>query len=789
MRIILFVLAISTLGTRLSAQTVLLEWAKSIGGTYTDEASSIAKDTLGNIYVTGNFYGTVDFDPGPGTTNFTSPGGYDIFVLKLDAAGNLLWARRMGGMGGEEGEAIAVDDAGNAYITGYFQQTADFDPGAGVANLTSVGGVDIFVMKLDPDGNFAWARAMNGAGLTSEVGMGITVDAVGNAYVTGTFTETVDFDPGPGINNLTSVGQQDVFVMKMDTDGNMLWTKQIGGINLDFCQSVALDGMGNLYLTGAFFDTVDFDPGAGVYNMTAIGVEDIFVSKWDTDGNLVWAKQIGGTAGESGNAMALDKSGNIHIAGRYRGTVDFDPGPGTHILTSVGSFADIYVLKLDTYGNLLWVKGMGSTSNNVGNVGRAIDLDDMGNVYVTGLFSVTVDFDADAGIANLTSAGSEDIFILKLDASGIFLWVKRMGNVSGGEQGNSILVDTQNSVYVAGNFWAMADIGPGFGAASLVSNGAKDIFLLKLGQCMPVSIVDTQISCGPYLWIDGNTYSASNYTATHTWPGPASGCDTTTTLHLTINQATPSTITQTACSVYTHNGQTYTQSGTYTQTLTNAEGCDSTITLILGINQPTASTLIQTACGSYVLNGQTYTSTGTFTQNLTNAQGCDSVITLELTMNNVNTSVIQNGIHLQSGASEASYQWVDCTNGQAIAEATAQAYTATANGQYAVVVTQNGCTDTSACLTVDHVGISENNFGGSLKIYPNPTYGKFFVEFADVEPHMEIVLTSATGQMIEKRTFVETHVAELEINQAPGVYLIEISDGKGRKVVMSIQKN
>ena len=114
MKIILFVLAFSMLGTRIGAQTVFLEWAKGgIGGTGSDEARSIAKDTSGNIYVTGNFLGTVDFDPGPGTANFTSLGGYDIFVIKLDAAGNLLWARRMGGIGGEEGDAVAVDEAGN----------------------------------------------------------------------------------------------------------------------------------------------------------------------------------------------------------------------------------------------------------------------------------------------------------------------------------------------------------------------------------------------------------------------------------------------------------------------------------------------------------------------------------------------------------------------------------------------------------------------------------------------------------------------------------------------------
>ncbi|MBI2967709.1 MAG: SBBP repeat-containing protein [Bacteroidetes bacterium] len=183
------------------------QWTKSIGSTGYDFGSSVAIDAGGNAFITGYFSGTADFDPSAGTANLTSVGGYDIFFAKYDSNGNYLWAKSIGSSGNDKGKGIAVDGSGNTYITGYFTGTADFDPSAGTANLTSVGFYDIFFAKYDSNGNYLWAKSIGSS--VTDYGYSIAIDAGGNACITGSFTGTADFDPSAGTANLTPVGIYD----------------------------------------------------------------------------------------------------------------------------------------------------------------------------------------------------------------------------------------------------------------------------------------------------------------------------------------------------------------------------------------------------------------------------------------------------------------------------------------------------------------------------------------------------------------------------------------------------
>jgi hypothetical protein len=352
-------------------------WAGAMGGTGWDGGHSIAVDSTGNVYTTGRFHGTADFDPRPFTYNLTTAGDEDIFVLKLDSSGGFVWAKSMGGTHWEEeGEGIAVDSAGNVYTTGAFQGTADFDPGAGTYNLTSAGDKDIFVSKLDSNGDFVWAKSMGA--LDDQEGTGIAVDSAGNVYTTGWFHGTVDFDPGAGTHNLTStVDEADIFVSKLDSDGSFVWAKSMGGTDGDWGHGIAVDSAGDVYTTGNFRGTVDFDPGAGTYNLTSAGGRDICVSKLDSSGNFVWAKRMGGTSDDRGHGIAVDSVGNVYTTGWFEGTAGFDPGAGTYNLTSAGD-RDIFVSKLDSSGNFVWAKGMGGTSEDRG---WGIAVDSAGNLY------------------------------------------------------------------------------------------------------------------------------------------------------------------------------------------------------------------------------------------------------------------------------------------------------------------------------------------------------------------------------------------------------------------------
>ena len=254
-------------------------WAKSIGGVYHDIANSITLDVSGNLYATGYFEQTVDFDPGSGTSNLISKGSQDIFILKMDSSGNYIWAKGMGSTKGEIAYSIALDYNNNVYSTGYFSDTIDFDPGNGIQNIIATGVRDIYILKLNSDGNFVWAKQVGG--MDGAEARDITTDRYGKIYLTGYFSGTVDFDPGIGICNKTVVigGSSDIFILKLDSNGNFNWVSQTGANSNESGISLTVDLSGYVYTTGYFDGTVDFNPGIGTYNLTTNGNRDVFIQK------------------------------------------------------------------------------------------------------------------------------------------------------------------------------------------------------------------------------------------------------------------------------------------------------------------------------------------------------------------------------------------------------------------------------------------------------------------------------------------------------------------------------
>jgi len=390
-------------------------WVKQFGGDGRDAGLGIRLDALNNIYLTGYYSSTVDFNPGGAPIELVSSGDADIFVVKLDSTGACTWAKSMGSdIGGDEGRGIALDPLGNVYTTGIFFATADFDPGAGTANLTSAGSSEIFVSKLNNDGEYVWAKRLGGNRLDS--GDGIAVDNDGNVYTTGSFQRTADFDPGTGVYNLISgANSYDVFVSKLTTDGDFVWAKQFKGDSPNMGNGIALDQFANVYTTGMFSATADFDPDAtATYNLVSEGGTDIYVAKLDSAGSFIWAKRMGGAdpfGGDRGYGIAVDNLGNAYTTGFFSGTADFDPGTGTYSMTALGS-SDIYVSKLDAAGNFLWAKQLSGAQGT--DWGTAIAVDASSNVYSTGLFNGTVDFDPGTGDFDLIAEGGTDIYMHKM---------------------------------------------------------------------------------------------------------------------------------------------------------------------------------------------------------------------------------------------------------------------------------------------------------------------------------------------------------------------------------------
>jgi hypothetical protein len=457
-------------------------WAKSMGGNLPDGGSSIKLDALGNVYISGYFSGTVDFDPGAAIYNLTSKGGLDFFIQKLDFNGNLIWAKSIGGSMEDVSRSITLDSFNNIYLTGYFEGSVDFDPGTGVFNLNSSGGSkDIFIEKLDVNGNFLWAKTMTGDSLYSDEGTGIEIDQDNNIYVTGYFSGTVDFDPNIGVYNISSNSIKDIFIQKLNQNGNLIWVKSVGGNSEDHALDITIDNLNNVYTTGFFIGAVDFNPGPGVYPLGSKGAWDIFILKLDSSGNFIWAKSMGAINYQAGYHLSTDINSNVFLTGAFEETVDFDSGAGIYNLTSNGG-EDIFVVKLNSNGDFQWANSLGSSMiDNAWSITNDLN----GNVYLAGYFHNTIDFDPGIGVLNLSSSGLYDIFIQKLDNNGNLMWVVKLGS-TGADWPQGIELNSSGELYLTGGFNNTVDFDPGNLVFNLNSLGNSDAFVLKLGSTVGI---------------------------------------------------------------------------------------------------------------------------------------------------------------------------------------------------------------------------------------------------------------------------------------------------------------
>ena len=476
------------------------EGAFQLGGTGWDYGTS-AVDAEGNLYVTGDFSGTADFDPGTGVFNLSAVGGPDIFLAKYNPLGQLIWAKRIGGTATESGEDIAIDNLGNVYITGYFLGTVDFDPGSTVLDLSSNGLKDIFIAKFNPNGNLVWAKSFGGS--SNDVGQSISLGGLGNVFATGYFEGIADFNPGPATLNLMSEGGRDIFICKLTDGGSFVWAKSMGGTGNDESNAIESDLTGNTYITGGFESTADFNPSSSVYNLASQGSKDIFIAKYNTLGNLVWAQGIGGSYSDEGNALGIDVSGNVYATGNFGGLADFDPdSTGTYTLNAQSPQAP-FINKLNGNGQFVWAKHM---SGPIGGAGRAISLDSVGNIYATGYFSGTMDFDPNLGTYIFSSNGSSDVYVSALNENGDFMWANSFGGIYN-DNAHSISVDDNGSIVVTGEFYETVDFDPDTTQLLLTSAGGTDIFVLQFSQQLVANFIasETEVSIGDTIQFTDHT--------------------------------------------------------------------------------------------------------------------------------------------------------------------------------------------------------------------------------------------------------------------------------------------
>jgi hypothetical protein len=638
-------------------------WAKSAGSIYGDNVSKSCTDVNGNVYIVGNYTSiTITF----GTTTLTNGnilGNYtgDVYIVKYAPNGTVLWAKSAPGSGDDYFTSISTDASGNVYVTGSYNFTSlTF----GTTTLTNSGEDDILIVKYDPNGNVLWATSA--VGNEDDRGQGIANDASGNVYITGWFkSSSLSFGAITLANADTTGNSWDIFIAKYDSNGALLWAKSEGGLSADFANDISTDSTGNVYVTGTYYGlTCTF----GITTLTNPqgNQPDLFIVKYASDGSVLWATSGVGINWDWADCITNDASGNVYVTGSFTSpTIAF----GSTTLTNSGStYADMYIVKYNPNGTVIWAN---SAEGTLHDFGASVSTDSYGCIYVTGSFeSPTITF----GSTTLTNSGSlnGDIYIVKYAPDGTVLWAT---SVAAGSSA-SVSTDISGNVYLAGGF-----LGPtiSFGTITLV--GEWDIFLAKLSTCSYNSVIN-QTACGSYTSPSGN----------HIW-------DT---------------------------------SGTYVDTLITTSGCDS-------------------------------------------------ITTINLTVNLLpNNTVTQSNDTLTINQSAASYQWLNCDNNfAAIPNDTNQTFVATANGNYAVLISQNGCVDTSACYSVIITSIENTLLEETVELYPNPANSSITISGAMNET---ITIQNTLGQMIyfkQNCNVLET----IDVSGfASGIYIVKVSEQRFKMI-------
>jgi len=453
------ILLLQSLTSPLFAQSYV--FATHAGGPGNDYGTRVAVDKEDNIYVFGEFFGDATFD----SITLHGAGTWNVFVAKYDPHGHVVWARMAGAANGAQSDilanGLAVDAAGNLFITGWFMSAARF----GDSTYQCKGSTDIYLAKLNNTGHLLWMRQAGGVGQGTygqDVAAGLALDAEGSCYIVGSYNTDAKF----GDISLSSPNINEVFVAKYDSTGQALWATSGGAYSSSHLgMGIAVDGSGNSFITGSFFNKLSL----GADTLDAIDAEKkMFAAKLDPKGVFVWAKKVG-TGGYYGTSehIAVDNKGNIFLAGYFRSSIqiggnDFSYDFGYHYAT--------LITKYDTAGTVKWVRRTEGANHQA--TSKQLAVDDQDNVYITGALSNATSF----GSITTPTANSQSVaFISKLDSSGTFEFVKTIA-AQGMAGGRGIAIMHSGDCVAVGSFDTAATLD----SLHLKSAGKSDIYLVRL---------------------------------------------------------------------------------------------------------------------------------------------------------------------------------------------------------------------------------------------------------------------------------------------------------------------
>jgi hypothetical protein len=642
---------------------------------------------------------------------------------------------------------IAIDTAGNQYICGYFTGTVDIDPGPGVYNLTMPAGQtqpDAFLLKLDANGNFVWAKSFGGTVDAERVARGLQLDHLGNVYVFGYYGNNIRFTAGGTLwsTSASGSGNSSPFLVKFNPSGNLLWGYGWSGItNSDgFIYDIQIDQTLNIYAAGLYQGTIDFDPivgSANVISKTSVGLYDMFLLKISQTGEIKKVKTNGSVGHDGFSGIALSENNTLFIGGTFSNTLDVDWGAGVSNITSVDAI-DLFVIKLDTALNFKWVKPFG---------GQGIEyMRDLkrrnGTLAILGSFFQNIDLDPSPNTSSThTSNGDRDCFVQRLDTNGNYILSKSFGGI-GLDEGTSIFLDDLN-MSIAGRFNNTVDFDPSpTGTYIISSNGGNDGYILDLDS-------------------NGNFISAAGF-------GSSAGLGVWESMTVKVNDIVAG---------FFYNTIDINPSSLVTQNVSSA-GQDDMLYMKLDACLNAIVQYTANVCGSqFVLpSGGVVTQSGYYLDVVLSTQGCDSTNGITVNLFPLpNTNVTQTGATFTAQPG-LMYQWLNCQTNQPIAGATNQSYTATTNGQYAVIVSNATCTDTSVCYSITNIGLHEAHLP-AVSMYPNPTSG--MLNISSPQPWQKAEVTDLLGRTVLTHAYrlagQPEPKEELDLSKLPtGIYLVKV---------------
>lgn len=475
-KLLFAILLIFSFSNGYSQQQPIPDWVKDIGGVGESKVAGVAVDKFDNIYIAGNFRSniTVDLSNISTPVNLSATGDYDVFIAKYTPDGKLIWAKSIGGQGLDQVNNLTVDNESNVIFGGQFNSfTMDADPGSGTFNLNNAGGNDAFIVKLDLDGNFKWAKSIGG--FSTEYGHVVSTDLSGNVIFVGSYSSSINL----GSFNLTAKGSLDGFMIKYDKNGNILWGYGFGSSSDDEIRHVITNTNNEIIIMGYFGNSIDLNP-KGPSNIINGTIPNYFVAKYTETGQLIWANKVDG-ASATVSSLASGPSNDIYLTGVYTGTVNLR-SPVTSIpLTSSGG-KNLFVGKYSATGTALWAR------NIVGNAGNTpysyyitADVDD--NAYIGGYFDGTLTFGDATLNKTLTFNGGRDTFFGKYNSAGDYIWAFNFGSACSGNFGHKIAVDSKKNILLGGSFCRTVDFNPGICELKIrARNGTSDGYISKYNQ-------------------------------------------------------------------------------------------------------------------------------------------------------------------------------------------------------------------------------------------------------------------------------------------------------------------